>query len=130
MFTISLHISLHESFCYCFQFHDLTLFSVDDIKAALRKRGPDSLGSKSISLHVHDGRIIRSSVEEEEPTILSNSNVDIDLNNGLVGNFLFVGATLQLRGVHPITQPLVDKSGNILVYNGMITYPLNLHLIA
>ncbi|KAM0001974.1 putative asparagine synthase (glutamine-hydrolyzing) [Helianthus debilis subsp. tardiflorus] len=109
---------------YCYSPHsqqsETTLFSVDDIKAALRKRGPDSLGSKSISLHVHDGRIIRSSVEEEEPTILSNSNVDIDLNNGLVGNFLFVGATLQLRGVHPITQPLVDKSGNILVYNGEV----------
>ncbi|KAJ0634454.1 putative asparagine synthase, rossmann-like alpha/beta/alpha sandwich, nucleophile aminohydrolase [Helianthus annuus] len=109
---------------YCYSPHsqqsETTLFSVDDIKAALRKRGPDSLGSKSISLHVHDGRIIRSSVEEEEPTILSNSNVDIDLNNGLVGNFLFVGATLQLRGVHPITQPLVDKSGNVLVYNGEV----------
>ncbi|XP_057858625.2 uncharacterized protein LOC131067563 isoform X2 [Cryptomeria japonica] len=33
---------------------------------------------------------------------------------------LFVGATLQLRGVHPLYQPLVDTSTNILVYNGEI----------
>lgn len=37
-----------------------------------------------------------------------------------VAELYFIGATLQLRGVKPIVQPLVDASGNILVYNGMI----------
>ncbi|KAL8249843.1 hypothetical protein R6Q59_006711 [Mikania micrantha] len=96
------------------------LFSVDDIKAALRKRGPDSLGVKSIYLHVHEGMILRSLVEGEDPTKLSYLKNELILNNSLVGRALFVGATLQLRGVNPITQPLVDKSGNILVYNGEV----------
>ncbi|KAI3731526.1 hypothetical protein L1987_62714 [Smallanthus sonchifolius] len=84
------------------------LFCVDDIKAGLRKRGPDSLGIKSIFLDAHEGRFLRSSVEVEEPADLTDNFI------------LFVGATLQLRGVYPITQPLVDKSGNILVYNGEV----------
>ncbi|KAK1413723.1 hypothetical protein QVD17_35501 [Tagetes erecta] len=96
------------------------LFSVDDIKAALRKRGPDSLGSKSISLHAHEGGILRSSMEGEEPASLSHPKDNFVLNDSLVGKLLFIGATLQLRGVFPITQPLVDKSGNILVYNGEV----------
>lgn len=33
---------------------------------------------------------------------------------------LFLGATLQLRGVHPVFQPLRDSWMNILVYNGEI----------
>ncbi|KAJ9563857.1 hypothetical protein OSB04_009017 [Centaurea solstitialis] len=96
------------------------LFSVDDIKAALRKRGPDSLGSKAIFLHADEGRSIRSLMEGEEPTKESDIKGSCVLNNGLFGKVLFVGATLQLRGIHPITQPLVDESGNILVYNGEI----------
>ncbi|CAA7387771.1 unnamed protein product [Spirodela intermedia] len=32
----------------------------------------------------------------------------------------FLGATLHLRGINPAAQPLVDGSGNILVYNGEI----------
>lgn len=31
----------------------------------------------------------------------------------------FLGATLHLRGLNPAAQPLVDGSGNILVYNGI-----------
>ncbi|XP_024989077.1 asparagine synthetase domain-containing protein 1 isoform X2 [Cynara cardunculus var. scolymus] len=90
------------------------LFSADDIKAALRKRGPDSLGSKAIFLHADGGSAIRSSMEGEETTRESHVKA---LNNSLFGEVLFVGATLQLRGIYSITQPLVDKSGNILVYN-------------
>ncbi|KAH9322258.1 hypothetical protein KI387_016897, partial [Taxus chinensis] len=33
---------------------------------------------------------------------------------------LFVGATLQLRGVNPVYQPLVDSWMNVLVYNGEV----------
>ena len=38
-----------------------------------------------------------------------------------VADLYFFGATLQLRGVNPISQPLVDTSGNLLVYNGIIS---------
>ncbi|PWA72801.1 asparagine synthase family protein [Artemisia annua] len=90
------------------------LCSVDDIKAALTRRGPDSIGSKSIFLHADDGTALRSSPEGSE--IVDNCG----LNTGLSGKLLFVGATLQLRGENPIRQPLVDDSGNILVYNGEV----------
>ncbi|KAL3699321.1 hypothetical protein R1sor_017343 [Riccia sorocarpa] len=33
-------------------------------------------------------------------------------------SFQFIGSTLQLRGDHPVQQPLVDSEGNVLVYNG------------
>ncbi|XP_076947218.1 uncharacterized protein LOC143619084 [Bidens hawaiensis] len=114
-------IDLSTDYSHISHDSETILFSVDDIKAALRKRGPDSLGSKSVSLHVHEGHIIRSSAEEEESTDISNLKDDFDLNNNtLDGKVLFLGATLQLRGVCPIIQPFVDKSGNILVYNGEV----------
>ncbi|XP_023767251.1 uncharacterized protein LOC111915848 [Lactuca sativa] len=96
------------------------LFSVDDIKAALRRRGPDSLGSKSIFLHADEERTLQASVEEEESIEESHFIDNHVLNNTLFGKLIFVGATLQLRGVYPVTQPLVDKSGNILIYNGEV----------
>lgn len=34
----------------------------------------------------------------------------------------FFGASLQLRGVSPIVQPLIDSSKNILVYNGRFLF--------
>ncbi|KAL7196010.1 hypothetical protein ACSBR1_036108 [Camellia fascicularis] len=37
-----------------------------------------------------------------------------------VAELFFLGATLQLRGINPIIQPLVDASGNILVYDSEI----------
>lgn len=98
------------------------LFSVDDIKAALRRRGPDSLGSKSIFLHADEERTLQASVEEEESIEESHFIDNHVLNNTLFGKLIFVGATLQLRGVYPVTQPLVDKSGNILIYNGTLSY--------
>lgn len=30
----------------------------------------------------------------------------------------FFGATLQLRGVNPVAQPLMDLNKNVMVYNG------------
>lgn len=38
----------------------------------------------------------------------------------------FFGAALQLRGIQPLIQPLVDTSGNVLVYNGILCYFLSL----
>ncbi|KAL4586754.1 hypothetical protein LXL04_011398 [Taraxacum kok-saghyz] len=96
------------------------LCSVDDIKVSLRRRGPDSLGSKSIFLHTDEEKTLQSSEEKDEPitqSLLINNSLS---NNNSLGKALFIGATLQLRGQSPITQPLMDKSGNILVYNGEV----------
>ncbi|KAL7240684.1 hypothetical protein ACSBR2_006354 [Camellia fascicularis] len=119
------------------------LFSINDVKAALRRRGPDSLGSKKVFLHsmipssVEGQDIFSLTVEEEaikgdlhyntnschcissaseEPWMLDN---DFDKPK-CVAELFFLGATLQLRGINPIFQPLVDAAGNILVYNGEI----------
>ncbi|KAM7252232.1 hypothetical protein ACFE04_024115 [Oxalis oulophora] len=68
------------------------LVSIDDIKAALRRRGPDSLGQKKLFL---------------------NDSTNVELN--------FIGATLQLRGnLNPVIQPITDSFGNLFVYNGEI----------
>lgn len=85
----------------------------------MRKRGPDSLGSKCIFLHADEA--VEGEVITKESELIDN----LVLNNGVFGKILFIGATLQLRGVYPITQPLVDKSRNILVYNGMVPYTVN-----
>ncbi|KAE8023129.1 hypothetical protein FH972_008872 [Carpinus fangiana] len=122
------------------------LFSIDDLKAALQRRGPDSLGSKKVFLCSKTScsateRQIISFVEEEEAKErgelylqhLENKNVCLFDSNGqahelencfsmrkFVAELHFIGATLQLRGVNPIVQPLMDTSRNILVYNGEI----------
>ena len=120
---------------------------MDDLKAALQRRGPDSLGSKKVFLCSKTSgsaveRQIISFVEEEEAKErgklylqhLENKNDCLFDSNGqthelencfrmpkFVAELHFIGATLQLRGVYPIVQPLMDTSGNILVYNGMFT---------
>ncbi|KAL6573531.1 hypothetical protein OROHE_001990 [Orobanche hederae] len=97
----------------------LPLFSEDDIKEALQRRGPDSLGAHVINLCSeisHDERIdfiVQSSV-------LTDRAVGNDCGNELHGQLRFIGATLQLRGVNPVSQPLADAFGNVLVYNGEI----------
>ncbi|CAL5396377.1 unnamed protein product [Camellia sinensis] len=119
------------------------LFSRNDIKAALRRRGPDSLGSKKVFLHSKipssvEGQDIFSLTVEEEAikgdlhynanschciTFASEEPCMLDNDFGkpkCVAELFFLGATLQLRGINPIIQPLVDAAGNILVYNGEI----------
>lgn len=119
-----------------------SLFSLEDIKEALKRRGPDSLGSKKVILHSKiassvGGQYVLSCAQGEEATtndflcntnacqcITSESEEPCLLKNGLdkakcVAELCFIGATLQLRGVNPIVQPLLDTFGNILVYNGM-----------
>ncbi|KAK4779918.1 hypothetical protein SAY87_016024 [Trapa incisa] len=96
------------------------VFSVDDLKSALQRRGPDSVGSKKLILN------ISSSAEEQVSDTCIESEVDHDTDNrnhcfkNFLGEMHFIGATLQLRGVEPVPQPFVDDSGNILVYNGEI----------
>lgn len=93
------------------------LFSLDDLKAALRRRGPDSLGAKKVSVqccNVSGENQISSFIEDDE--MLCSGNKDSN------GELHFIGATLQLRGTVPLLQPLVDASGNVLVYNGILCY--------
>lgn len=110
-------------------------FKIDDLKARLRRRGPDSLGTKKVILEVKDAKVHSYVVREDEETesevsCLRGSMHDCKpLANGengqqSVGEMYFVGAVLQLRGTKPVVQPLVDASGNILIYNGN----LNLHI--
>ncbi|XP_073144693.1 uncharacterized protein [Henckelia pumila] len=95
------------------------LFSEDDIKIALQRRGPDSLGTKDVYLGskcFSEGRencVVESLVEDE-------GLVENGVGRGFLGELRFIGATLQLRGVNPVVQPLTDASGNVLVYNGEI----------
>lgn len=123
------------------------MFSVDDLKAALRNRGPDSLGSKKVFLQFNDSgqNQISSFIEDDEALELgmeieklhilgSESKCGcLPFDNGLpstldfhvgvrnpAAELHFIGATLQLRGKNPIVQPLEDASGNILVYNGTL----------
>nr|XP_033508036.1 asparagine synthetase domain-containing protein 1 isoform X2 [Nicotiana tomentosiformis] len=102
-----------------------TLFSVDDIKAVLIRRGPDSLGCKKILLRSGVSSLcggeqdVVAFVEDED----SGEGEACCMGGGgkeFTGELQFVGATLQLRGINPIVQPLTDVSGNILVYNGEI----------
>ncbi|XP_060215095.1 uncharacterized protein LOC132641955 isoform X2 [Lycium barbarum] len=103
-----------------------TLFSVDDIKAGLRRRGPDSLGCKKVILRSEVSSLCGgepdavASVENEDPSEGEACHIGGGGGKELIREMQFVGATLQLRGINPIVQPLVDVSGNILVYNGEI----------
>ncbi|XP_027345728.1 asparagine synthetase domain-containing protein 1 isoform X2 [Abrus precatorius] len=107
------------------------LFSLDDLKAALRRRGPDSLGAKKVLLQFNvSGENRISSFTEDDDDVSCSGNKDID---GECHHFAirtaelhFVGATLQLRGTKPLVQPLADDSGNVLVYNGEVFGGLDL----
>ncbi|CAA3017064.1 asparagine synthetase domain-containing 1 isoform X1 [Olea europaea subsp. europaea] len=78
------------------------------------KRVPDSLGTRNILLHPEIGNYyntLSSSVENE-------GTVENGFGSELFGKLQFIGATLQLRGVNPVVQPLVDASDNVLIDNG------------
>ncbi|KAG9439053.1 hypothetical protein H6P81_019218 [Aristolochia fimbriata] len=101
-------------------------FSVDDLKVTLQRRGPDQLGSKTVFLH----STRTGSVENNEETSISDEHSGV-VNNRDAFRFpsakaksfaelQFIGAVLQLRGIYPVSQPLVDSSGNHLLFNGEI----------
>ncbi|KMT08920.1 hypothetical protein BVRB_6g136380 [Beta vulgaris subsp. vulgaris] len=46
----------------------------------------------------------------------ANGETEIGVNRS-VAEICFIGAVLQLRETKPVAQPLVDASGNILIYN-------------
>lgn len=94
---------------------------MNDIKSALSRRGPNSLGSRKIFIYSGKPSCERLEkcimcVTEEDGALKSDNGVGIEH----LAELYFIGATLQLRGTNPIIQPLADASGNILVYNGMI----------
>ncbi|KAL3654307.1 hypothetical protein CASFOL_003988 [Castilleja foliolosa] len=101
------------------------LFSEKDIEAALQRRGPNSLGAHTINLCSnisHD--------ELKDLTVESFVQTERVVENGcksvLHGELRFIGATLQLRGLNPVVQPLTDAFGNVLVYNGEIYGGINI----
>ncbi|KAL6847334.1 hypothetical protein ACP4OV_023187 [Aristida adscensionis] len=88
--------------------------SVEEIEEALRRRGPDSLGCRRLQLCA-DGSVRGCSGEGDDGCRV----VDGD-GTMAVAELCFVGATLHLRGVEPVVQPLVAPTGSVLVYNGEI----------
>ncbi|GMY25837.1 asparagine synthetase domain-containing protein 1-like isoform X1 [Fagus crenata] len=108
---------------------------IDDLKAALRRRGPDSLGSKKVLLYSKtlssveergiisfiDGEEAKEGDESYSQHVEKKSDCCFDAHGQThEAELHFIGATLQLRGINPIVQPLIDTYGNILVYNGEI----------
>lgn len=97
------------------------LVSDEDIKSALQRRGPDSLGARIIDLYSEVSYdelkdfIVQSFAQEEGVA----ENV---CGSEFRGQLLLIGATLQLRGVNPVVQPLTDEFGNVLVYNGIVYF--------
>lgn len=123
------------------------VFLIDDLKAALGRRGPDSFGSKKVFLYskisssIEEREIVSFTggdeakerdescsqhVEEKNGCCFDTHGQTREVENGfcmskVVAELHFLGATLQLRGINPIVQPLMDTYGNIFVYNGMLT---------
>ncbi|KAF8667519.1 hypothetical protein HU200_052714 [Digitaria exilis] len=87
--------------------------SVDELKEALHRRGPDNLGCLRRRL-LADGTVLGSD------GCNGGGEGKASAGDGSVAELLFIGATLHLRGVEPVAQPLVSSSGSVLVYNGEI----------
>ncbi|KAF8776687.1 hypothetical protein HU200_003415 [Digitaria exilis] len=87
--------------------------SVDELKEALHRRGPDNLGCLRRRL-LANGTVLGSDSCNGGGERKANSG------DGSVAELLFIGATLHLRGAEPVAQPLVSPSGSVLVYNGEI----------
>jgi len=87
--------------------------SADELKEALRRRGPDSLGCVRRRL-CSDGTVLGAVGCD------GGGEGKAGVGDGGVADLLFIGATLHLRGAELVVQPLVSPSGSILVYNGEI----------
>jgi len=85
----------------------------DELKEALRRRGPDNLGYESRCL-LADGTVVVSDGY--------NDGVEgkVGVSDSGVADLFFIGATLHLRGAKLVSQPLVAPTGSVLVYNGEI----------
>ncbi|PKU81136.1 asparagine synthetase domain-containing protein 1 [Dendrobium catenatum] len=119
------------------------LVTIDNLKAALQRRGPDSLGSRKVLIQLEHGNLVEKAgtffddqVDKSRDTFLcSGKTVNCRISSALetvgtqyvgvngmksIAQLDFIGAMLQLRGLSPVPQPLEDASGNLLVYNGEI----------
>ncbi|XP_020599412.1 asparagine synthetase domain-containing protein 1 isoform X1 [Phalaenopsis equestris] len=89
------------------------LVTIDNLKSALQRRGPDSLGCKNV--------LIQSECENLVKKCETTCTKDVSVSGmNSTAQVHFIGAMLQLRGLSPVSQPLEDASGNLLVYNGEI----------
>ncbi|CAO2830203.1 unnamed protein product [Amaranthus hypochondriacus] len=107
-------------------------FTIDDLKTSLLRRGPDRLGTKKVLLEWKDAEVLSYVARDEETERKISCLHCMDdskscVNGGVEAGVLqsvavmyFVGAVLQLRGIEPAMQPLIDASGNVLIYNGEI----------
>ncbi|WOK91635.1 asparagine synthetase domain-containing protein 1 isoform X2 [Canna indica] len=110
---------------------------VEDLKDAIGRRGPDSLGSRRVLIksnktnsdseddgnyYVEEDLHIRleENAKDNHSSTPEDTGAHVTNTDKSFAELYFLGATLQLRGVSPIFQPLVDSSGNILVFNGEI----------
>ncbi|KAG0589479.1 hypothetical protein KC19_1G023200 [Ceratodon purpureus] len=83
--------------------------SIADVCEGLKRRGPDTLNTETLYL----------------TAVQSSGDIQIDagVKDAVPGPCIkidFVGALLSLRGDRPVSQPLKDSAGNILIYNGEI----------
>ncbi|XP_020595013.1 uncharacterized protein LOC110035114, partial [Phalaenopsis equestris] len=86
------------------------LVTIDNLKSALQRRGPDSLGCRNV--------LIQSECENLVKKCETTCTKDVSVSGmNSTAQVHFIGAMLQLRGLNPVSQPLEDASGNLLVYN-------------
>ncbi|KAL0926605.1 hypothetical protein M5K25_002844 [Dendrobium thyrsiflorum] len=119
------------------------LVTIDNLKAALQRRGPDSLGTRKVLIQLEYGNLVENAGtffddqvdKSRDPFLCSGKTVNCRISSALetvgtqyvgvngmksIAQLDFIGAMLQLRGLSPVSQPLEDASGNLLVYNGEI----------
>lgn len=122
--------------------YESVLLTIDDLKTALLRRGPDHLSSRRVIVHSGSGNSVETSVDQVDrsqsprcsgktaksiasPLETCVQDVGIDEMQS-TAQLDFIGAMLQLRGLVPVSQPLEDASGNVLVYNGEIFGGINI----
>ncbi|CAD6269719.1 unnamed protein product [Miscanthus lutarioriparius] len=93
----------------------------DELKEALRWRGPDSLGYESRRL-LADGMVLGEWLSCVAVSDGCNDGVEGkgSVSDSGVADLFFIGATLHLMGAKLVSQPLVAPTGSVLVYNGEI----------
>ncbi|XP_039131545.1 asparagine synthetase domain-containing protein 1 [Dioscorea cayenensis subsp. rotundata] len=111
------------------------VLEIDDLIDSLLRRGPDNLGSKRIFLQLKPSSFQDDYGSKGNGICIPLEHCDVNNTTSVlkavcaqddaggvksVADLYFLGATLQLRGAGPISQPLVDTCGNLLVYNGEI----------
>ncbi|XP_024393279.1 uncharacterized protein [Physcomitrium patens] len=102
--------------------------SLADICEGLKRRGPDIINIETLNLTAVQSSTDLQSVANVENSVHVRAQVQsvADLvvqekrDEPTSTKIQFVGALLSLRGDSPVSQPLRDTAGNILIYNGEI----------